>query len=122
MKINIPLASGILRIIPGTTETRVALEIDRKRLLAIIGKHLQESGSPWMKINLSHDLRTPMNIIMGMSEILLDTTPLSDEQHQYVGSICRSSNHLLEVIVSILDIWSEIRTGEDDQWRNNKPG
>ncbi|MDD1784381.1 ATP-binding protein [Enterovibrio sp. ZSDZ35] len=52
--------------------------------------------------NMSHEIRTPMNGIIGMSDILQDTT-LSDEQHEYVDIINSSSLNLLALINDILD-------------------
>jgi len=50
----------------------------------------------------SHDLRTPMNAIIGFAELLLETT-LSDEQAEYVQTIYKSSTSLLSLINDILD-------------------
>jgi signal transduction histidine kinase len=52
--------------------------------------------------NITHELRTPMNGIMGMAE-LLDGTPLNSSQGEYVQAIQVSSQALLELIDHILD-------------------
>ncbi|HOD41125.1 MAG TPA: histidine kinase dimerization/phospho-acceptor domain-containing protein, partial [Candidatus Wallbacteria bacterium] len=52
--------------------------------------------------NISHELRTPMNGIMGFSG-LLASTALDGEQAEYNDMIKISSEHLLEVINDILD-------------------
>lgn len=52
--------------------------------------------------NSSHDLRTPMNAIIGFAELLLDTK-LDDEQDEYVQTIYKSSTSLLSLINDILD-------------------
>ena len=36
--------------------------------------------------NMSHDIRTPMNGVIGMTELLLDT-PLTPEQHEYAKTV-----------------------------------
>ncbi len=52
--------------------------------------------------NMSHEIRTPMNAIIGVSD-LLNNTPLSAEQQNYVSTICTGSETLLALINDILD-------------------
>lgn len=52
---------------------------------------------------MSHELRTPMNGVMGMLQ-LLDTTPLNDEQREYITIASESTDHLLKIINDILDL------------------
>ncbi|WP_027722939.1 hybrid sensor histidine kinase/response regulator [Maridesulfovibrio zosterae] len=51
---------------------------------------------------ISHELRTPMNGILGLSEILLGTE-LNTEQLEYVELIKGSANSLLRVLNDLLD-------------------
>ncbi len=60
--------------------------------------------------NMSHEIRTPMNAIIGFGELLEDES-LTAEQHNYVRSICLSSEHLLNLINDILD-FSKIEAGK----------
>ena len=52
---------------------------------------------------MSHEIRTPMNGVIGLSDILIDTPPLTPIQSQYVGAIRQSAGSLLTVINDILD-------------------
>ncbi|MEX0597583.1 MAG: ATP-binding protein, partial [Candidatus Paceibacterota bacterium] len=52
--------------------------------------------------NMSHELRTPLNGILGMSQ-LLEQTSISDEQRDYINIIQESGLNLLTIINDILD-------------------
>ena len=52
---------------------------------------------------ISHEMRTPMNAIYGMSNLLYETQ-LNDEQTQLVDSVKQSSQILLGIINDILEI------------------
>jgi len=58
---------------------------------------------------MSHEIRTPMNTIIGMAD-LMQQTSLSNEQHNYVRSILNSANILLAIINDVLD-FSKIESG-----------
>jgi signal transduction histidine kinase len=60
--------------------------------------------------NMSHELRIPMNGILGMSELLLQT-PLSDKQRRFAETVHRSGTALLGIINDLLD-YSQIESGK----------
>lgn len=59
--------------------------------------------------NTSHELRTPMNGIMGMVNLLLETN-LSLDQREYAEAVNQCANDLLTIINDILDV-SQIESG-----------
>jgi PAS domain S-box-containing protein len=61
---------------------------------------------------MSHELRTPLNAIIGFSEALQDGLmgKMSDSQHEYIGDIFTSGQHLLSLINDILDL-SKVEAG-----------
>lgn len=64
--------------------------------------------------NMSHELRTPLNAIIGFSDIMLRELrgPVGNETYiEYICEIRQSGEHLLNLIVSILDI-SKIEAGK----------
>ena len=60
--------------------------------------------------NVSHEIRTPINGVMGMTELALDT-PLNDEQREYLRQARASANDLLDIVNDILDL-SKMEAGK----------
>lgn len=60
--------------------------------------------------NLSHEIRSPMNCILGFSELLTGNDISEEELNSYAGTINDSGNQLLKVIDDVLDI-SKIEVG-----------
>ena len=61
--------------------------------------------------NMSHELRTPMNGIIGMIDLLGQTTSLNQEQADYVETLHTSADALLTILNDILDL-SKIQAGK----------
>jgi len=61
--------------------------------------------------NISHKIRTPLNGIIGFSELLNQEELNTDEIKEFTGLISQSGRHLLEIVDNVLDI-SKIKTGQ----------
>ncbi|WP_372366988.1 7TM diverse intracellular signaling domain-containing protein [Candidatus Uabimicrobium sp. HlEnr_7] len=61
---------------------------------------------------MSHEIRTPMNTILGIAQLINNTT-LDNKQQNYVNSLNYSSQHLLSLINDILD-FSKLESGKFD--------
>jgi signal transduction histidine kinase len=59
---------------------------------------------------MSHEIRTPLNGVLGLTS-LLQATPLSHEQDEYVTALLTSGEALLSLINDVLDI-SKIEAGQ----------
>lgn len=53
---------------------------------------------------VSHDLRTPLNGILGFAQILKIDENLTDEQNEYIEEMMNAGRHLLQLIDTILDL------------------
>ncbi|MDD5912424.1 MAG: response regulator, partial [Bacteroidales bacterium] len=63
--------------------------------------------------NMSHDIRTPMNAIIGFATLASANTSNEEKIKDYLSKILSSSNHLLSLINDILDM-SRIESGKID--------
>jgi len=99
------------RLIDELNEVNIQMEIqtEKANIMAVEAEVANVSKSKFLA-NMSHEIRTPMNGILGMSQILLDTK-LTKKQNQYVQTIQKSGDHLLNLINDILDL-SKIESGK----------
>ncbi|MEM6317879.1 MAG: response regulator [Bacteroidota bacterium] len=95
--------SGVLRDI---TEQQKGDELKKARDIARQSAKMKEQ----FIANISHEMRTPMTAILGMSNLVMETQ-LSEEQYNYISSIKQSSELLLGVVNDILAI-SEIQSSQ----------
>ena len=61
--------------------------------------------------NMSHDIRTPMNAIIGFTTLAVSNIDDKKKVQDYLGKILSASNHLLSLINDILDM-SRIESGK----------
>lgn len=92
-------------------ETLEQLEIQNVEL-DIAKKRAQEAARVKSEFlaNMSHELRTPLNGVIGFTRQMLKTT-LTNSQTDYLQTIERSANNLLNIINDILD-FSKLEAGK----------
>eukprot|EP01132_Coremiostelium_polycephalum_P002138 gene2138-2636_t len=101
-----PFTSFFLFIFKDLTKIR---NLEKAELLA--KKSVQESLEKTMFLSrLSHEIRNPLNCIINMSEIILDTS-ISIEQKDIIETIHSAGNNLRTLLDDVLDI-SKIESGK----------
>lgn len=88
-------------------------ELNQKEMLKEAlaqARHASEAKSLFLS-NMSHDIRTPMNAIVGFTSLATSHIDNTDQVREYLGKIHASSAHLLSLINDILDM-SRIESGK----------
>ena len=102
---------GIHRDITTSRETQEEL----KRARAQIDSAVRTKAD--FLANISHELRTPMNGIVGMTELVLDTE-VTSQQREYLGQVKNSAQSLLDLLNNICDF---SKSEEDEMVLENNP-
>ena len=106
----------MLGIVADITERKLA-DSARQQALRLENENRQIQESNRLKsqflANMSHELRSPLNAIIGFSDLLhgdlLRIEPA--KQQQYIGHIRSSGRHLLQLINDVLDL-SKVESGK----------
>ena len=77
---------------------RIRCSQERKRALRL------PPVSPAVLAAMSHDIRTPMNGVLGMAEVLLTADDLSDRNRRRIDIIKRSGEQLLSMLDGIIEL------------------
>lgn len=76
----------------------------------LLAQHANEAKTTFLS-NMSHDIRTPMNAIIGFSTIAASHLDNKNQVRECLNKVLASSNHLLSLINDILDM-SRIESGK----------
>ncbi|GEM_PF-3653033 len=97
-------------------EVRVAKRTEELSRMNVELEHASRTKDEFLA-NMSHELRSPLNSILGLSELLLEQKrdALTAHQQKSLSIIESSGRHLLELINDILDI-SKIEAGKLDYY------
>ncbi len=92
-------------------ETRT--EMQKKNLLedALFQANRASKAKSIFLSNMSHDIRTPMNAIVGFTTLAITHINRQDQVEEYLKKILTSGNHLVSLINDVLDM-SRIESGK----------
>ncbi len=92
-------------------ETRA--EMEKKSLLesALMQANRASKAKSIFLSNMSHDIRTPMNAIVGFTTLAINHIDHREQVEEYLKKIMTSGNHLLSLINDVLDM-SRIESGK----------
>ena len=76
----------------------------------VVAEHANRAKTAFLN-NMSHDIRTPMNAIVGFTALAASHIDNKEQVQDYLGKISVSSQHLLSLINDVLDM-SRIESGK----------
>ena len=86
-------------------------ELNAKLQVAVEKAETANRAKSTFLSNMSHDIRTPMNAIIGFTTLAVSNIDDTDRVKDYLGKTLASSNHLLSLINDVLDM-SRIESGK----------
>lgn len=102
------------RIVIGfrSVDEQTRRELEQKKLLedALVQANQASQAKSIFLSNMSHDIRTPMNAIMGFTNLASTHLDERDRVKEYLEKIQVSGNYLLSLINNVLDM-SQIESG-----------
>jgi PAS domain S-box-containing protein len=103
---------GVFIDIDEKKKAEYALKEQQKLLQEALveARHANEAKTMFLN-NVSHDIRTPMNAIIGFTSLALKHIDNKEQVYDYLDKIHTSSNHLLLLINDVLDM-SRIESGK----------
>ncbi|MBF0444338.1 MAG: response regulator [Magnetococcales bacterium] len=105
------LSKSILEIFAGRAAVELERQLTEEKLIKAkeASEKANQAKSDFLA-TMSHEIRTPMNAILGMGE-LLEETSLNQTQKKYIQTLNRSGKTLMNLINDILDL-SKIEAGQ----------
>ena len=96
-----------------SVDEEIRSEMEQKSLLenALSQANRASKAKSVFLSNMSHDIRTPMNAIVGFTALALTHVDRKEQVEEYLKKIMTSGNHLLSLINDILDM-SRIESGK----------
>ena len=108
--VNVGNAGSVSQIVMGirSVDDEIAYEMERRDLMedALGHAKLANAAKNIFLANMSHDMRTPMNVIMGFAALAEKSMDNKERLKKYLDKIMYSSEQLLTLINDVLEISS----------------